>query len=135
MNLLSPGTNENEYAMKALMRLSLTLQEHILPYLEEVINKLTLLLNAVIKVNYNMMMCDMLKFILKIVSKNPSKPNFNHYLFETFGILIRATCLRDPVFIEKFEANLFPIFNYALQQDVTGTFICVLEIHYSFEIF
>lgn len=53
MNLLSPGTNENEYAMKALMRLCLTLQEHIDPYLEEVVNKLTLLLNAVIKVIYD----------------------------------------------------------------------------------
>jgi hypothetical protein len=52
--------------------------------------------------------------------KNPSKPNFNHYLFETFGILIRSNGLKNQALIEKFEGNLFPIFNYALEQDVTG---------------
>jgi len=99
MNLLQPVTNENEYAMKALMRLCLILQDQIEPYLNQTIDKLTNLLTSVIK--------------------NPSKPNFNHYLFETFGILIRATCLKNRAHIGKFEGNLFPIFNYAIQQDVT----------------
>lgn len=74
LNLLQPVTNENEYAMKgfsaslntidffsihyvlssiikkALMRLCLTLQDHIEPYLDLTINKLAALLNSVIKV-------------------------------------------------------------------------------------
>jgi len=53
------------------------------------------------------------------LKQNPSKPNFNHYLFETFGVLIRAVCIKNRLLIQKFEAHLFPIFNYVLEQDIT----------------
>ena len=99
LNLLQPTTRENEYAIKSLMRLCLTLQEHCEPFLDAIINKLITILNH--------------------ISKNPSKPNFNHYLFETFGVLIRAVCITNKSLIEKFESNLFPTFNFVLQQDIT----------------
>ncbi|CAF0704688.1 unnamed protein product [Brachionus calyciflorus] len=99
MNILQPVTGENEYVIKSFMRVCIILQETIEPYLDNLIVKLTGLLNA--------------------ISKNPSKPNFNHYLFESFGILIRNACQKNKTLIEKFETNLFPIFNYVLEQDIT----------------
>ena len=104
------------------MRLCLILQDQIEPYLNQTIDKLTNLLTSVIKVVFKSTTTLFLYFksFNKSFFKNPSKPNFNHYLFETFGILIRATCLKNRAHIGKFEGNLFPIFNYAIQQDVTG---------------
>jgi len=99
LNLIQPVSGENEYAIKALMRVCMVLQEKAEPYVEPIISKLVNLLNA--------------------ISKNPCKPNFNHYLFETFGILIRGVCIKNKALIEKFESNLFPIFNYVLEQDIT----------------
>lgn len=99
MNLLQPSIGQNEYAIKSLMRVCLVLQDKLEPYIDEMLAKLSELLT--------------------IISKNPSKPNFNHYLFETFGVLIRGVCLKNKSFIQKFEAHLFPIFNYVLEQDIT----------------
>lgn len=64
-----PGSEENEYIMKAIMRSFATLQEAILPVLGDLLPKLT--------------------EKLAIVAKNPSRPNFNHYLFETLSISIK----------------------------------------------
>ena len=95
----SPATGENEYAMKCLMRLCRSLQEKVTPYLDTVLATLNALLG--------------------VVSKNPSKPNFNHYLFETLGVLVKAVCASDRTRIATFEAHLFPVFNYVLEQDIT----------------
>ena len=100
MNLLEPVNGQNEYAIKALMRVFLVLQEKLEPFLDDILAKLAWLLTS--------------------ISKNPSKPNFNHYLFENFGVLIRAVCVKNRALIQKFEAHLFPIFNYVLDQDITG---------------
>ena len=99
MSLLDPSKGQNEYAIKCLMRVCLLLQETLEPYIDEMMSKLSELLTS--------------------ISKNPAKPNFNHYLFETFGVLIRAVCLKNRSLIQKFEASLFPIFNYILEQDIT----------------
>ena len=82
LNILQPVNGENEYAMKTLMRLCMVLQDEVAPYLDTIIAKLVVLLNS--------------------ISKNPSKPNFNHYLFETFGILIKAVCIANNAYIERF---------------------------------
>jgi len=37
------------------------------------------------------------------ICKNPSKPHFNHYVFETFSCLIRGTCIGKP---EKIAGRL-----------------------------
>lgn len=100
MTLLEPARGQNEYVVKALMRVCLVLQDSLEPFLDEMLAKLTELLGA--------------------ISKNPAKPNFNHYLFETFGVLIRAAGTKNTANnIQKFEAHLFPIFNYVLEQDIT----------------
>ncbi len=100
MALLDPAkANSNEYAVKCLMRVCLVLQDLLEPYIDEMLAKLAQ--------------------VLTVTSKNPTKPNFNHYLFEIFGVLIRAVCVKNTGLIQKFEASLFPIFNYVLEQDIT----------------
>ena len=81
------------------MRVCVVVQDDSIPYLDAILTNLTNVLNA--------------------ICKNPSKPHFNHYLFETYGVLIRSICLSNRKLIEGFEKNLFPIFNYILQQDIT----------------
>ncbi|XP_039293224.1 LOW QUALITY PROTEIN: exportin-2 [Nilaparvata lugens] len=67
---------ENEYVMKAIMRSFTVLQEAVIPLLGELLPKLT--------------------EMLKAVSRNPSKPHFNHYLFETLVLSIRIVCKSTP---------------------------------------
>lgn len=52
--------------------------------------------------------------------QNPSKPHFNHYLFESLCLSIRITCKANPVTVSSFEEALFPVFTEILQNDVQG---------------
>uniref|UniRef100_A0A4W5QZE5 Exportin-2 n=1 Tax=Hucho hucho TaxID=62062 RepID=A0A4W5QZE5_9TELE len=96
--LALPGSSENEYIMKAIMRSFSLLQETIVPYIPTLIGQLT--------------------HKLLLVSKNPSKPHFNHYLFESLCLSIRITCKADPTTVVSFEEALFPVFTEILQNDV-----------------
>ncbi|KAJ1519390.1 hypothetical protein ONE63_004682 [Megalurothrips usitatus] len=93
-----PGSAENEYVMKAIMRSFSSLQENVIPFLAELLPKLT--------------------EKLALVARNPSKPHFNHYLFETIGLSIRIVCKGNPAAVSSFEEALFPIFQGILSQDV-----------------
>ncbi|XP_071964073.1 exportin-2-like [Antedon mediterranea] len=92
------GSEENEYAMKALMRSFSLLQENIIPYQNFILKNLTLKLKA--------------------VSKNPSKPHFNHYLFESLCLSIRICCKTNSAHVNLFEQELFPPFQEILLADV-----------------
>lgn len=96
--LCLPGSTENEYVMKAIMRSFSSLQENVIPFLAELLPKLT--------------------EKLALVARNPSKPHFNHYLFETIGLSIRIVCKSNPSAVSSFEEALFPIFQGILSQDV-----------------
>lgn len=50
--------------------------------------------------------------------QNPSKPHFNHYLFESLCLSIRITCKANPATVSSFEEALFPVFTEILQNDV-----------------
>lgn len=52
--------------------------------------------------------------------QNPSKPHFNHYLFESLCLSIRITCKANPATVSSFEEALFPVFTEILQNDVQG---------------
>uniref|UniRef100_A0A3Q2FGW3 Exportin-2 n=1 Tax=Cyprinodon variegatus TaxID=28743 RepID=A0A3Q2FGW3_CYPVA len=93
-----PGSAENEYIMKAIMRSFSLLQEAIVPYIPSLIGQLT--------------------HKLLLVSKNPSKPHFNHYLFESLCLSVRITCKANPATVSSFEEALFPVFTEILQNDV-----------------
>ncbi|CAH2986728.1 unnamed protein product [Chilo suppressalis] len=88
----------NEYVMKAILRTLSCLQETALPYLGEALPKLA--------------------HMLSVVAKNPSKPHFNHYLFETLSLAVSLVTKSNPNAISAFEDALFPIFQEILQNDV-----------------
>jgi len=102
------GSKENEYAMKAIMRTLSLLQDQAMAFMEHILNTIvTKMIEA---------------------SANPSKPNFNHYLFETLTLSIRIMCKANPKAVQVFEAQLFPPFQEILQKDV-------LEFHpYVFQV-
>lgn len=52
--------------------------------------------------------------------QNPSKPDFNHYLFETLSISIKIVCKSNISAVSHFEDALFPVFQEILQRDVQG---------------
>jgi exportin-2 (importin alpha re-exporter) len=74
--------------------------------------------------------------ILTAVSKNPSQPNFNHFLFESISAQTRSAvngskrsrhavlcsfgCQANPDAAVAYEEILFPIFGVILQQDIIG---------------
>ncbi|XP_045505161.1 exportin-2 [Colias croceus] len=96
------NTNEpaehNEYVMKAILRTLSCLRESSLTYLGEALPKLASL--------------------LAVVTKNPCKPHFNHYLFETLSLSVSLVVKSNPSAITAFEDALFPIFQEVLQNDV-----------------
>ncbi|XP_014473993.1 PREDICTED: exportin-2 isoform X1 [Dinoponera quadriceps] len=106
--LNTSGSEENEYVMKAIMRSFGILQEVVVPFLADLLPKLT--------------------EKLAIVSRNPSRPNFNHYLFETLSLSIKIVCKTNPVAVSSFEQALFPIFQGILQQDILEFIPYVFQI-------
>lgn len=52
--------------------------------------------------------------------QNPSKPHFNHYLFESLCLSVRITCKANSATVSSFEEALFPVFTEILQNDVQG---------------
>ncbi|KAJ2846991.1 importin-alpha export receptor, partial [Coemansia erecta] len=89
---------ENEYLMKAVMRIVLAARTNILPLAPAALAKLA--------------------GILAEVARNPSNPRFNHFMFEAVAALARFSCAADGNAIGQFEATLFPIFQSILQEDV-----------------
>ncbi|CAH8862787.1 unnamed protein product [Trichobilharzia szidati] len=96
--LNNPECCESVYVMRALMRVCCCLQERCLPSMNNLVTTLLARLTQ--------------------VTKNPSKPDFNHFLFETICLCIRLTCAADPNSVVHFEAAFLPIFQDILQQDV-----------------
>jgi exportin-2 (importin alpha re-exporter) len=98
ITLQKPGSNENEYVMKAIMRSFHTLDQQSMPFMGQALPRLT--------------------EILTQVSRNPSKPHFNHYLFESISLAITIVCKVEPKAVTSFEEALFPIFQHILQEDI-----------------
>lgn len=106
--LTKPSSGENDYIMKAIMRSFSTLNEHTMPFMSAALPKLTELLTA--------------------VAKNPSKPHFNHYLFETIAVSIKIVCKIEPNAVTSFEEALFPLFQNILQNDIMEFLPYVFQI-------
>lgn len=70
------GSSENEYIMKAIMRTISVSRSSIRPYLDAILSQLNTKLAE--------------------VCKNPSKPYFNHYLFESIAISLQVAVTLDP---------------------------------------
>ncbi|KAF9346193.1 importin-alpha export receptor, partial [Mortierella sp. NVP85] len=89
---------ENDYLMKCVMRVILTVRERMLPLVSLSLGRLTAIVHA--------------------VSSNPSNPKFNHYVFESIGALIRFICTSTPEAAGQFENLLFQPLQAILQQDI-----------------
>ncbi|CAG8634271.1 1770_t:CDS:10 [Funneliformis caledonium] len=112
--LIEAGTTpetlaENDYLMKAVMRVIFTCRDDMSQYVTEIMGHLNK--------------------ILVEISRNPSNPRFNHYVFESFGALVRFNCQNNPDALTTFENMLFGPFQMILQQDV------VEFVPYVFQIF
>ncbi|XP_060807237.1 exportin-2 [Amyelois transitella] len=92
------AADHNEYVMKAILRTLSCLQDSGLPYLGGALPQLAQMLS--------------------VVAKNPSKPHFNHYLFETLSLSVMLVTKSNANAISAFEDALFPIFQDILQNDV-----------------
>ena len=90
--------NENEYVMKCIMRALNVAKDDLMEVVQVVLEKLT---TALAK-----------------VAKNPKNPQYNHFLFESIAVLIRAVCTKDSAHTAAFEQFLFPPFQTVLQMEV-----------------
>lgn len=86
---------ENEYAMRTVMRLLMMAEGSITPVAQIVTDKLMAALSR--------------------VCANPRNPRFNHYLFESLAVLVRAV---GPDHADQFETLVFPPFQQVLQNEV-----------------
>eukprot|EP00581_Thalassiosira_minuscula_P013061 CAMPEP_0183727082 /NCGR_PEP_ID=MMETSP0737-20130205/24807_1 /TAXON_ID=385413 /ORGANISM="Thalassiosira miniscula, Strain CCMP1093" /LENGTH=929 /DNA_ID=CAMNT_0025958619 /DNA_START=28 /DNA_END=2817 /DNA_ORIENTATION=- len=90
--------NENEYVMKCIMRALNVAKDDLMDVVQIVLEKLTAALAR--------------------VAKNPKNPQYNHFLFESIAVLIRAVCTLDSAHTTAFEQFLFPPFQTVLQMEV-----------------
>jgi len=91
------GSSENEYVMKAIMRTIAISKNSIQPFLNPILTQL----------NTKLMQ----------VCKNPSKPHFNHYLFESIAISLQIALNHDPASATAIENSIFELFRI-FSQDV-----------------
>lgn len=89
---------ENDYLMKTIMRIIYIGKKDMTPYVSNLLVHLTQ--------------------ILSTISKNPSNPKFNHYVFESIGSLVRFLCSSDPKLVVDFESCLFPPMQTILASDI-----------------
>ncbi|KAN0065033.1 importin-alpha export receptor [Thecaphora frezii] len=89
---------ENDYLMKCAMRMVATWRGGIAAVHAAVLEHLVRILSE--------------------VSRNPSNPRFNQYLFEAVSALIRYTVAQDASCLSTFEARLFGPFTQILANDV-----------------
>lgn len=104
------GSLENDYIMKCIMRLfSFSKSSLLIQFLPVVVPKMTAKLDE--------------------VARNPKKPYFNHYLFETLALLIRAACSQENLAIrDEFENVLFSILELVITKDVQEFIPYVLQL-------
>ncbi|KAK0485031.1 CAS/CSE protein [Armillaria novae-zelandiae] len=89
---------ENDHLMKCVMRVVFTARESFAPRYEQTLARLVA--------------------ILGVISKNPSNPKFDQYIFESISGLIRFIASGNPAYLATFEQALFGPFTVILQQDI-----------------
>ena len=98
------GSELNEYVMKAILRSMSTMKGQLQPYAENLLKELSAKLTA--------------------VSQNPTKPHFNHYLFESICCIIRYSSTK----IDMLEAAIFPNIESILVRDVSEFLPYIFQI-------
>ncbi|XXQ36104.1 Importin N-terminal domain-containing protein [Plasmodiophora brassicae] len=88
-------SEENDYIMKAIMRVLHVGAADVQPFLDALLHKLT--------------------STLVRVASNPRNPMFNHYLFECVAVLIRNTCIDRHDLVPTFQDAVIPPFKTMLR--------------------
>ncbi|KIK60075.1 hypothetical protein GYMLUDRAFT_44063 [Collybiopsis luxurians FD-317 M1] len=89
---------ENDHLMRCVMRVIITARQTLTPTFQQVLNRLVA--------------------ILGVVSKNPSNPKFDQYIFESLSALMRFITAGSPTTTPTFESTLFEPFTIILTQDI-----------------
>lgn len=89
---------ENDHLMKCLMRVILTARQTLTPGYERILARLVT--------------------ILGVISKNPSNPRFDQFIFESISGLMRFIVSGNATTLPTFEQALFGPFTIILQQDI-----------------
>ncbi|TFK31640.1 importin alpha re-exporter [Crucibulum laeve] len=89
---------ENDHLMKCIMRVIVTARQTLTPVYENTLARLVA--------------------ILGVISKNPSNPNFDQYIFESISGLMRFVVAGTPATIVTFEQALFTPFTIIIQADI-----------------
>ncbi|KAF8992756.1 armadillo-type protein [Cyathus striatus] len=89
---------ENDHLMKCIMRVIVTARQTLTPVYERILSRLVA--------------------ILGVISKNPSNPNFDQYIFESISGLMRFVVIGTPGSLLVFEKYLLEPFNIILQADI-----------------
>ncbi|KAF8216328.1 importin alpha re-exporter [Mycena galopus ATCC 62051] len=89
---------ENDHLMKSAMRVILTARQTLTPGYEQTLRRLV--------------------GILGLISKNPSNPLFDQYIFESISGLMRFVVEGTPTTLPTFENELFGPFTIIIQQDI-----------------
>jgi exportin-2 (importin alpha re-exporter) len=91
--------SENDYLIKTVMRVIYIARQDMAPYARHILERLVA--------------------ILQSISRNPSNPKFNHYVFESIGSLVRFLCTGQQMqLVTQFEELLFPPFQGILSADI-----------------
>eukprot|EP00667_Euglena_gracilis_P001365 EG_transcript_1365 len=101
---LQSSKEENEYIMKAIMRVILMGQENLAGFVAHILPILT--------------------SILSQVSRNPQHPTFNHYLFESISGLVKF----NPSNLTGIEQAIMPTFTEILSSDTAEFMPYVFQI-------
>lgn len=89
---------ENQYVMRAIMRVLAAAESDIVEYLALCLEKLTA--------------------VLAVSCKNPGNPMFNRFMFESFAVLIRSVCREANDHVASFEDVLFGPFYDVLHMQI-----------------
>ncbi|KAL3924145.1 MAG: hypothetical protein SGILL_001225 [Bacillariaceae sp.] len=90
--------NENQYAMKCIMRTLDRAGDGVIAVTDIVFEQLA--------------------SALERVCKNPRVPEYNHCLFESLAILVKSVCSKDPTNVTQMENLLFSPFQTILQANI-----------------
>ncbi|KAJ7594086.1 CAS/CSE protein [Mycena floridula] len=99
---------ENDHLMKCVMRVIMTARQSLTPEYQATLTQLV--------------------SILGVISRNPSNPKFDQYIFESISGLMRFVVAGTPSTLPTFEETLFGPFTIILQQDIDQYIPYVFQI-------
>ncbi|TFY54539.1 hypothetical protein EVG20_g9663 [Dentipellis fragilis] len=99
---------ENDFLMRCVMRIIITARQTLAEGFEALLLRLVAILGT--------------------ISRNPSNPHFDQYIFESISALIRFIGPANPASVPVFERTLFGPFTVILQQDIDQYIPYVFQI-------